>query len=226
MLAVKNMSKAYGRNHVLRSLSVEFRSGEVAGIVGANGAGKTTLFRCIAELEMHEGDVDSDINPLKNKLGFLATDPYFFNMITGREYLRLMCTARSLPTPDLDARNIFQLPLDQYAATYSTGMKKKLALLGILLQENDIYILDEPFNGVDIQSNILITAIIQKLKALGKTLIVSSHIFSSLRDICDIIHHLDEGIIKTTVTSQQFSQLEDSMRQTSIGNEIDLLDLK
>jgi ABC-2 type transport system ATP-binding protein len=64
---------------------------------------------------------------------------------------------------------------------------KKLALTAILLQENKFFILDEPFNGVDIQSNIIITEIIIKLKELGKTILISSHIFSTLNDTCDEI---------------------------------------
>jgi ABC-2 type transport system ATP-binding protein len=64
---------------------------------------------------------------------------------------------------------------------------KKLALTAILLQENKFFILDEPFNGVDIQSNIIITELIIKLKELGKTILISSHIFSTLNDTCDEI---------------------------------------
>lgn len=81
---------------------------------------------------------------------------------------------------EIDNRNIFDLPLNQYAATYSTGMKKKLALMAILIQENKVLILDEPFNGVDIHSNIIITEIIHQLKLLNKTILISSHIFSTL----------------------------------------------
>ena len=127
--------------------------------------------------ERHSGKIESTFDNLKNHLGLLQTDPYFFPRITGQEYLRLLCNARGIRTADFEARNIFELPLKQYALTYSTGMKKKLALMGILLQENDFFILDEPFNGVDIQSNIIITEIIRKVKGMNKIILISSHIF-------------------------------------------------
>jgi ABC-2 type transport system ATP-binding protein len=73
-------------------------------------------------------------------------------------------------------------------------MKKKLAITAILLQENSYFILDEPFNGLDIQSNIILTEIILKLKELDKIVLISSHIFSTLSDTCDEIHLLRKGL--------------------------------
>ena len=181
MIKIKELSKLFGNKEVLKNLSMEFSTGNVYGIVGENGAGKTTLFRCIAGLESYSGEIISDVMPLKNHLGLLLTEPFFFSMITGREYIRLLCNARGKTNVDIDSKNIFDLPLDQYASTYSTGMKKKLAITAILLQENEYFILDEPFNGVDIQSNIILTEIILKLKELHKIVIISSHIFSTLK---------------------------------------------
>src|SRR5664279_1437591 len=71
--------------------------------------------------------------------------------------------------------NIFELPLDKYAEIYSTGMQKKLAITGLLLQKNEVFILDEPFNGVDISSNLMIQEILTGLKAFGKTVITVSY---------------------------------------------------
>jgi ABC-2 type transport system ATP-binding protein len=83
-------------------------------------------------------------------------------------------------------------------------MQKKLALTAILLQDNNYFILDEPFNGVDIQSNIIITEIIHKLKELDKTVIISSHIFSTLSDTCDEIHLLSNGSFIKSVQQVDF----------------------
>lgn len=226
MIQLHNLSKSYGKKEVLNDLNVTFAAGKIHGIVGANGAGKTTLFRCIAGLESHLGQISSEKDPLKNHLGFLVTDPFFFPKITGREYLLLHANARGHKIKDLDQKNIFDLPLDEYAVHYSTGMKKKLALLAILLHPNEYYILDEPFNGVDIQSNIVITAIIKELKALGKTILISSHIFATLSDLCDHIYHLKEGRFAKVVTAESFSSLEEEMREVSIGNRIQKLDLQ
>jgi len=152
MLKIKNLSKKYGSKKVLDNINLNFEIGKVCGIVGANGAGKTTLFRCIAGLESCEGIISSPYLSLKDHLGYLETTPIFMSYITGWEYLKLLCSAKKIATHNFEEQNIFDLPLNQYAETYSTGMKKKLALMGVLLRKNDIIILDEPFNGVDIQS--------------------------------------------------------------------------
>lgn len=223
---MNDLSKVFGDKEVLKNVSMEFYKGNVYGIVGENGAGKTTLFRCIAGLESYSGEIISDVTPLKNHLGLLLTDPFFFTMITGREYIRLLCNARGKTNLDIDSKNIFDLPLNQYASTYSTGMKKKLAITAILLQENEYFILDEPFNGVDIQSNIILTEIILKLKELNKIVIISSHIFSTLSETCDEIHLLRKGEQIKSVQKSGFKNLEQEMKEMTIGNRIDKLDLK
>ena len=226
MIKIKELSKLFGNKEVLKNLSMEFSTGNVYGIVGENGAGKTTLFRCIAGLESYSGEIISDVKPLKNHLGLLLTEPFFFSMMTGREYIRLLCNARGKTNVDIDSKNIFDLPLEQYASTYSTGMKKKLAITAILLQENEYFILDEPFNGVDIQSNIILTEIILKLKELNKIVIISSHIFSTLSDTCDEIHLLRKGEQIKSVNKTGFKDLEQEMKEITIGNLIKNLDLK
>lgn len=226
MISINGLNKRFGSNEVLNNVCLTFEKGHVYGVVGENGAGKTTLFRCIAGLEAYEGEIVSHLTPLKNHLGLLLTDPFFFPKITGREYIRLLCNAREVNLVDIDTRNIFDLPLDQYASTYSTGMKKKLALTAILLQENEYFILDEPFNGVDIQSNIILTEIILKLRMLGKVVLISSHIFSTLSETCDEIFLLRKGESPRRVMKNDFQLLEEEMKSVTIGNRLDRLDLK
>jgi len=225
MITIRNLSKYFGTKEVLKSINMEFYKGKVYGIVGENGAGKTTLFRCIAGLESYEGEIITHPTPIKEHLGLLLAEPFFFQKITGKEYIRLLCNARKVNIPNIEARNIFDLPLHQYASTYSTGMKKKLALTAILLQGNDFYILDEPFNGVDIQSNLVITEIIHQLKALNKTVIISSHIFSTLSITCDEIHMISQGRFVKSVHQKEFAALEKEMKRTLIGNKIEKLGL-
>ena len=226
MIHLENISKSYGTHVVLHDIHMSFEKGKIYGLVGENGAGKTTLFKCIAGLEFYDGQISSEYEPLKDHLGFLQTDPYFFEKLTGQEYIQLLCNARKTPIKDLALQNIFDLPLDQYASTYSTGMKKKLALMGILLQNNDFFILDEPFNGVDIHSNIIITEIIHQLKSLGKIVVISSHIFSTLNDTCDEIYLLKAGKLANRVLRQDFGRLEKEMKDFSIGDRMERLGLR
>ncbi|GGW75545.1 ABC-2 type transport system ATP-binding protein [Winogradskyella epiphytica] len=226
MIKIEKLSKFYGKKQVLNSIDLEFKKGKVYGIVGENGAGKTTLFRCISGLENFKGNISSDYAKLKDHLGLLLTEPYFFSKITGKEYIQLLANARQTELTNIEDKNIFDLPLNQYASTYSTGMKKKLALTAILLQENNVFILDEPFNGVDIQSNLIITEIIKRFKKLEKTVIISSHIFSTLANTCDEIFLMKNGKILKKVDQDDFNILEKEMKEFTIGNRIDKLELK
>ena len=226
MIKIKQLSKYYGKRKVLNSIDLEFKKGKTYGIVGENGAGKTTLFKCISGLESYKGNITSEYNKLKDHLGLLLTEPYFFSKITGKEYIQLLVNARQTELTKIENKNIFDLPLNQYASTYSTGMKKKLALTAILLQKNNVFILDEPFNGVDIQSNLIITEIIKKFKKLEKIVIISSHIFSTLANTCDEIYLMKNGEIIKKVEPIDFNRLETEMKEFTIGNRIEKLELK
>ncbi|WP_299117465.1 ABC transporter ATP-binding protein [uncultured Winogradskyella sp.] len=225
MITLKNITKSYGKKNVLKNMSASFKKGQVYGIIGENGSGKTTLFRCISGLENYSGKIESDFKILKNHIGLLMTEPYFFSKITGKEYIRLLNNARQKKLTTIETNNIFNLPLNKYASTYSTGMKKKLALTAILLQGNDCFILDEPFNGVDIQSNIIITEIIHKLKKLDKTVIIASHIYSTLVETCDEIHHLKNGNFAKKVSKKDFGLLEAEMKEITIGTNVKKLEI-
>lgn len=224
MITIESLFKSYGSKKILKDINLSFEKGRVIGIVGENGAGKTTLFKCIAGMENYDGKIIYE-NVLKNHIGFVSTDPYFLSKITGLEYLQFVCNARDMEMQNIETKNIFDLPLNQFADTYSTGMKKKLALTGVLLQKNEVFILDEPFNGVDIQSNMIINEVILKLKKMNKIIILSSHIFSTLREICDNLHYLDNGEIKKSVDKNEFDSVENEMKNIGIKSKIDQLDL-
>lgn len=226
MIKIQHLHKKYGNKEVLQGIDMEFQRGGVYGIMGANGAGKTTLFKCISGLEKYDGEIISELHPLKDHLGLLWTVPYMFSKITGREYIKLLCNARNINEKSIDEKNIFELPLDRFASQYSTGMKKKLALTAVLLQQNQVFILDEPFNGVDIQSNMIIEKIILELKSLGKTVLISSHIFQTLSSVCDEIFVLNNGTVEHQLPKAQFHLLEDYFSREVLQSKIEKLQLK
>lgn len=223
MIKIENLNKTFGQNIVLTDINLLLEKGMVYGIVGSNGAGKTTLFNCIAGLETFNGSINCELGKLKNHLGYLQTESFFFSKMTGKEYLQLLCNSRKVAEVNFEEKNIFELPLNQYAATYSTGMKKKLALTAIIIQKNNFYILDEPFNGVDIQSNIIIIELIKRIKEAGKTILISSHVFSTLSETCDEIFVLENGTIQKNIKKENFSNLETEMKSFLISDKFDKL---
>lgn len=226
MITISNLSKKYGSNTILRNINITFKEGIVYGVIGKNGAGKTTFFNCIAALEDYQGKITTEKGCLKNKLGFLPTENFFFNKMTGREYIKFMTLARDKKVTNIERKNIFNLPLDQYVSTYSSGMKKKLAFSAVIMQENDYYIFDEPFNGIDIESNMILFEIIAHLKKQNKCIILSSHIFSTLKEGCDIIHIISNGNISSPIYKDEFSHIELAYKKDTIGRKIeDFFDL-
>lgn len=221
MIRIQNLEKSFGTKKVLANITFTFNSGIVYGMVGNNGSGKTTLFRCIAGLEEYSGSISSSFTPLKNHLGYVVAEPYFLPKITGEEYLTLLAEARGIKNIDYERWNIFELPLKQYISTYSTGMKKKLSIIAVLCQNNELYILDEPYNGLDMQSAILLTEIIKKLKSLGKTIVISSHIFATLSDSCDEIILLENGLFTDHVLKANFNDLQEVLKNKTIQNNIE-----
>lgn len=211
MLEVKNLSVSYYSKSVLTNLEVSFDSGQIHGVLGVNGAGKSTLFNTINRNK--KPDVGQILlngkQILKQDIAYLQTTNFFYPFMKGKEYLQLLA-------PDADYQkwnDIFGLPLDEFATDYSTGMKKKLAFMGLILRDKQVYILDEPFNGVDIQSNEILIKIIAALKTKGKHILVSSHMLTSLLQMSDQIHHLENGKFKPPVFKREFAQFETDFRQ-------------
>lgn len=214
MLNIKNLNFAFGDHVIYHDMSLGFESGKITGVLGENGVGKTTLFRIMSKIYNPKSGslVYNDSTLEKGDLSFLPTDPYFYPYMNGREYLKLV-----LPVQHRKRHNIlnpFDLPLDDLVETYSTGMKKKLAFMGVLSQERDILILDEPFNGVDLQSNELLKLMIQKIK-VKKTIIVSSHIISTLTDICDSIYYIGKDQFCQKYNRDQFHQIYEMINMKS-----------
>ena len=183
LIYIKDLSKAYGKTKVLDNLSVSYESGKIYGLVGENGAGKTTLFNCIMGVTDYDGEIRKSS---QIAVGYMPAESFFYSLITGKEYIEFCIKAKGkkMDAKSIDSLNkIFQLPLERFASDYSTGMKKKLALMSLLLQDNDLYILDEPFNGVDLYGCIQLKRIIRDLKDKGKTIIISSHLINTLHEL-------------------------------------------
>ncbi|WP_035567488.1 ATP-binding cassette domain-containing protein [Hymenobacter sp. IS2118] len=211
MLEVKNLRKAFGTHVVLHDVSLTLRPGTIHGLVGANGAGKTTLINCLYGLEKYfSGVVRATDGPaLREQTGLLPYEPFFYPRLTGREYLEFCLHARGRPLKDFAGWNqLLELPLDQYADEYSAGMRKKLALLALLVQDFKYLILDEPFNGLDLEANLLLKAILRRLRDRGLGILLTSHILGALTETSDEISVLVGGRVQRHYAAAEFGTLE------------------
>ncbi|NLD28763.1 MAG: ATP-binding cassette domain-containing protein [Myxococcales bacterium] len=208
MIIIKNLTISYNKyQRVIDNLNLSLDENLIHGIVGLNGAGKTTLLNTLYGLKKPvAGTIQFDNKEInKNSVAYLVTENFFYSSITGKEYLSLFKNNEF----DIDRWNkLFNLPLNKIIDGYSTGMKKKLALLGVLKQDKPLMILDEPFNGLDIETCRIIRMILLRLKERNKTIIVTSHIIETLTNLCDFIHYLEAGKIKFSRDKSGFLEFE------------------
>lgn len=208
MITINNLTVSYNKSErVIDNLNLSLGENLIHGVVGLNGAGKTTLLNTLYGLKKAvAGTIQMENKELNKKsVAYLETENFFYSNITGREYLSLFKNKEF----DIDRWNtLFRLPLNKIIDGYSTGMKKKLALLGVLKQDKPLMILDEPFNGLDIETSRIIRMILLRLKEKNKTIIITSHIIETLTNLCDFIHYLEARQIKYSRDKSGFSEFE------------------
>jgi ABC-2 type transport system ATP-binding protein len=193
MLTITDLRCTYGDKTVVDIPRYDMTPG-VHGIVGLNGAGKTTLLNALygfgrnAEARVQWKGADM----FHGNTAFQEAEGFFHPGITGAEYLELF-----MPTSganDAQALNdLLEVPLGQLISTYSTGMKRKLVLLGVLRLDREVVLLDEPVNGLDLASVRVLEAIVMRLAERGRTVLITSHVLGPLVAVCDRIHLLEAG---------------------------------
>ncbi len=223
MIIIDNISVSY-EQQIINSLSLSLPDNNIHGIVGLNGAGKTTLLNTIFGLKKPDsGTILYNGQQLSKKdVSYLTTENFFYSGITGEEYVSLFNNKQF----DINQWNkLFDLPLKQVISEYSTGMKKKLALMGVLKQNKPIMILDEPFNGLDIEACRIIRSILLRLKEQGKTIIITSHIIETLTNLCDYIHYLENGKIKYSKEKNEFENFQKEIFEAIESRNNDLINM-
>lgn len=206
MLEIKNVNVEFKNQKVLNDLNLSIEEGCILGVLGKNGAGKTTLFESVYQTVKFSGNINWKNERLQRKqISYLETENYFYPYITGEEYLAYFSSKKESEISEIIKK--FNLPLKKYVQYYSSGMKKKLALIGMLMLDKPINILDEPFNGVDFEGVHILYDIIGQLKSENKVVIISSHIIETLFHTCDKIALLQNGKIEKVYNKEDFSQL-------------------
>jgi ABC-2 type transport system ATP-binding protein len=202
----------YGSKVILRGIDLTYDP-KIHGVLGENGSGKTTLFRCMANLISYKG---KRMIPGTLAYGYLPAELYMYSMITGEEFLRFYVAAKGCKY-DVEKKkrlnSFLGLPLNEYAETYSTGMLKKLYLLGLLLQQNGLLLLDEPFNGLDFVSSAFITALLQHEREEGKTIFVASHDLEHLFSYTDTLSVIKDKTLLYFDRKSEFQSMKESIEK-------------
>ncbi|MBM3268370.1 MAG: ABC transporter ATP-binding protein [Candidatus Sericytochromatia bacterium] len=182
----------------LDGLELRVARGETFGILGPNGAGKTTTQKLFLGLmRPTKGTVTMfgarpDEAAVRKRIGFLPENPYFYNYLTGEEFVRFCGGLFDIPRKTLEERLDKLLELvgmqsakEQQLRKYSKGMLQRIGIAQALINDPDLVLLDEPMSGLDPVGRHQFREIIKGLKAQGKTIVFNSHILSDVEDICD-----------------------------------------
>lgn len=205
-IEVKNVSKKFNDNLVIDNISLEFESGKCYGIYGRNGSGKSVFLKLIAGLYIPtSGSIIVDNHDITKEniypkdVRALIEHPSFFPDISGYENLKLLAEIQNKIGADeiIKALEVVNLKddKDKKFSKYSLGMKQKLGVSQVIMEDSEIMLFDEPFNGIERETVAKISEYINMKKREGKIIIISSHIIGDLDKISDIIYEFDNGKI-------------------------------
>jgi ABC-type multidrug transport system ATPase subunit len=212
VLRTINLSKRYGARLAVDKLSLDVRRGEIFGFLGPNGAGKTTTIRMLLGLiaptegnvEILGGEVFEHRAEILPRVGALIETPALYPYLSGRDNLRAVGSVLGgAPAERIDAvLELVGLTARQKdrVRTYSLGMKQRLGVAIALLNDPDVLVLDEPANGLDPAGIVEMRDLLRRLSSEGKTVFISSHVLSEVRQICTRVAILNLGRLVTEST--------------------------
>ncbi|MEQ3450979.1 ABC transporter ATP-binding protein [Enterococcus cecorum] len=220
-LTVKNLSGGYFQHPVLKDLNFEIENGELVALIGLNGAGKsTTIKEIIGLLKPTSGSIEIDglslnksASQYRQKIGFIPESPVLYEELTLREHIEVTAMAYDIPMDVAMQRadkllKTFRLEkrLDWFPANFSKGMKQKVMIVCAFLIEPSLYIIDEPFLGLDPLAIHALLELLKEEKAKGKSILMSTHVLSTAEKYCDRFIFLHEGQIKSQGTLAQIKE--------------------
>ena len=189
------------RVEILRGVSLTVREGEVVGLLGPNGAGKTTTLKLVLGLMKPSAGSLSLALP-RQALGYLPENPYFYDYLTGHEFLELCGRLFGMPREERQekiAGLLRQVDLEQAARTqlrkYSKGMLQRIGIAQALVNDPAFVLLDEPMTGLDPVGRVEVKRIIESLRDAGKTILFNSHILADVAELCTHIAIMRGGVV-------------------------------
>jgi ABC-2 type transport system ATP-binding protein len=207
-ISITNLHKRFGATHAVQGLSLEVAEGDIYGFLGPNGAGKTTTMRVLATLlrpdsgkaEILGHNVVTEATQVRPLIGYMPDSSGAYRDMLVSEYLEFFAAAYRVPA-DRRAKVVsdcieltgLQDKRDELIEGLSRGMRQRLGLARCLIHDPRLLILDEPASGLDPRARIEILEVLRALSGMGKTVLISSHILSELRHLCNKICIIDHG---------------------------------
>jgi len=228
LVFIDKVKKTFGDKLALEEISFEIPAGQICGLLGPNGAGKTTLFRLLmgilkatsGTLQIAGLDAFEDRVATKRLIGFLPDEPIFYSYLSARELLELSAGMHGLDigaamawAESLARRLRLVDDLDNYAEDFSRGMKKKLGLMLAMLHRPRLLVLDEPTNGLDVESTHLFYELIQEAATSGTTILFSTHLMDHVTRLCSHAVIINDGAV---IAQGQLEELMERHTEVSL----------
>lgn len=210
-LSIENVTGGYSHLPVLKDVTFQVQPGEIVGLIGLNGAGKSTTIKHIiglltpmkGEIKINQETLHDHPDTYRKQIGYIPEAPILYEELTLREHIEVTAMAYDIPKEEAFKRaekllTLFRLEkkLDWFPSHFSKGMKQKVMIVCAFLVEPAIYIIDEPFLGLDpLAINVLLDLMNEK-KAQGAAILMSTHILTTAEKFCDRFVFLHEGSVR------------------------------
>ena len=218
MLRIENLTKTYGKKRAVDNLSLHIAPGEIYGFIGHNGAGKTTTLKAVVGiLQFDKGEVfikgeSIRKNPLacKQKIAYIPDNPDLYEFMTGIKFLNFIADIFGVPEEKRQERirkyaDLFEMTenLAQPIASYSHGMKQKLAIISAWIHEPKLIIMDEPFVGLDPKAAHILKQMMREICDEGGAIFFSTHVLEVAEKLCDKVAIIRNGQLIQSGTMQE-----------------------
>ncbi|WP_420797495.1 ABC transporter ATP-binding protein [Clostridium chrysemydis] len=232
LIKIDGVTKIYNKTYkAVDNLNLEIKDGEIFGILGPNGAGKTTTIKMITGIsEITKGnisingiDISKEGVKAKEQFGYVPDSPDMFLKFTGLEYINFMADVyfvssedRKKRIEDLSKRFSMENALGDKIQSYSHGMRQKIIIMGVLIHEPKVWILDEPLTGLDPKSAFLLKEMMREHADKGNTVVFSTHVLEVAEKLCDRVCVIRKGklaFLGTLESMREESKENDSLEK-------------
>ena len=234
MIEFRDVTKDYDGKLALNHLNLTLESGEIVGLIGHNGAGKSTTIKSLVsvinptqgQIFVDGKELSSNRLEIKKKIGYVADSPDLFLRLTANEFWELVATSYEMTTAEVEARlgellAIFDFANHRYEVieSFSHGMRQKVFVIGALLSDPDIWVLDEPLTGLDPQAAFDLKQMMREHANKGNTVLFSTHVLEVAEQLCDKIAILKKGelIFYGTVEDLKAQHPDQSLETIYLG---------